>query len=83
MANHLSAVKRARQTERRTERNRTNTSKLRTQLRELRESIAKGNKADAEQTYRQTVSKTRMISRDRAESKAGIPIFEDVPDSES
>ena len=56
MANHLSALKRARQTERRTTRNRANTSALRTQLRELRETIAKGDKDAAEQTYRQTVS---------------------------
>jgi small subunit ribosomal protein S20 len=56
MANHLSALKRARQTERRTTRNRANTSSLRTQLRELREIIAKGDKAVAEQTYRKTVS---------------------------
>ena len=56
MANHLSALKRARQTETRTTRNRANTSKLRTQLRELREAIAKGDKAAAEQSYRQTVS---------------------------
>ena len=56
MANHFSALKRARQTERRTTRNRANTSRLRSQLRELRETIAKGDKAAAEQTYRQTVS---------------------------
>jgi len=56
MANHLSALKRARQTERRTVRNRANTSSLRTQLRELREAITKGDKAAAEQTYRKTVS---------------------------
>ena len=56
MANHLSALKRARQTERRTTRNRANTSALRTQLRELRETIAKGDRASAEQLYRQTVS---------------------------
>jgi small subunit ribosomal protein S20 len=56
MANHHSALKRARQTERRTARNRANTSSLRTQLRELRETIAKGDKAAAEQKYRQTVS---------------------------
>jgi small subunit ribosomal protein S20 len=56
MANHLSALKRARQTERRTTRNRANTSALRTQLRELRETIAKGDKAAAEQMYRKTVS---------------------------
>jgi small subunit ribosomal protein S20 len=56
MANHLSALKRARQTERRTTRNRANTSSLRTQLRDLRETIAKGDKTAAEQTYRKTVS---------------------------
>jgi small subunit ribosomal protein S20 len=56
MANHLSALKRARQTEHRTARNRANTSRLRTQLRELREIIAKGDKAAAEQLYRETVS---------------------------
>jgi small subunit ribosomal protein S20 len=56
MANHQSALKRARQTESRTTRNRANASKLRTQLRELRETIAKGDKAAAEQSYRQTVS---------------------------
>jgi len=56
MANHFSALKRARQTERRTARNRANTSRLRTQLRELREAIEKGDKAAAEQMYRQTVS---------------------------
>ena len=56
MANHLSALKRARQTERRTTRNRANTSSLRSQLRDLRETIAKGDKAAAEQAYRKTVS---------------------------
>ena len=56
MANHASALKRARQTERRTARNRANTSSLRTQLRDLRESIEKGDKAAAELVYRKTVS---------------------------
>jgi len=56
MANHQSALKRARQTEKRTAVNRANASRLRTQLRELRESIEKGSKADAEQVYRATVS---------------------------
>jgi len=56
MANHFSALKRARQTERRTTRNRANTSRLRTQLRDLRETIEKGDKAAAEQMYRETVS---------------------------
>jgi small subunit ribosomal protein S20 len=56
MANHFSALKRARQTEKRTDRNRANTSRLRTSLRELRESLAKGDKAAAQQVFRQTVS---------------------------
>jgi small subunit ribosomal protein S20 len=56
MANHLSALKRARQTVKRTATNRTNTSRLRTSLRELREALATGDKATADKTYRQTVS---------------------------
>ena len=56
MANHFSALKRARQTEKRTARNRANTSRLRSRLRQLRESIAKGDKPGAEQVYRETVS---------------------------
>jgi small subunit ribosomal protein S20 len=56
MANHFSALKRVRQTERRTSRNRGNTSRLRTALRDLREALAKGDKTAAEQTYRKTVS---------------------------
>ena len=56
MANHFSALKRARQTETRSARNRNNTSRLRTALRELREALAKGDKTAAEQVFRQTVS---------------------------
>ena len=56
MANHFSALKRARQTEKRTATNRANTSRLRTQLRDLRESIEKGDKTAASEMYRQTVS---------------------------
>jgi small subunit ribosomal protein S20 len=56
MANHYSALKRARQTIKRTTTNRANTSRLRTALRTLRETIEKGDKQAAEQTYRQTVS---------------------------
>ena len=56
MANHFSALKRVRQTERRTTRNRSNTSRLRTALRDMREALAKGDKAAAEQSYRKTVS---------------------------
>jgi small subunit ribosomal protein S20 len=56
MANHFSALKRARQTEKRTARNRANTSQLRTSLRDMRESLQKGDKNAASQTYRETVS---------------------------
>jgi small subunit ribosomal protein S20 len=56
MANHFSALKRARQSEKRTARNRANRSRLRTALRDLREALAKGDKQAAEQTYRQTAS---------------------------
>ncbi|HWY59065.1 MAG TPA: 30S ribosomal protein S20 [Terriglobales bacterium] len=56
MANHFSALKRARQTEKRTLRNRANTSRLRSMLRDLRESLAKGDQQNADQVFRQTVS---------------------------
>ena len=56
MANHFSALKRARQTVKRTVRNRANSSQLRTALRSLRESLEKGDKTAAGQTYRETVS---------------------------
>ena len=56
MADHFSALKRARQTETRTAQNRSNSSRLRSELRGLREALAKGDKAAAQQTFRQTVS---------------------------
>jgi len=56
MANHFSALKRARQTTKRTARNRANASRLRTQLRSLREALAKGDKSAAEKIYRETAS---------------------------
>ena len=56
MANHFSALKRVRQTEKRTVRNRANASLLRGQLRELREALAKGDKSAAEVVYRKTAS---------------------------
>ncbi|PYX93293.1 MAG: 30S ribosomal protein S20, partial [Acidobacteria bacterium] len=56
MANHFSALKRARQNPKRADRNHANRSRLRSALRELRESLAKGDKQSAEQTFRQTVS---------------------------
>jgi small subunit ribosomal protein S20 len=56
MANHFSALKRARQTQKRTVTNRANTSHLRSALREIREIIARADKASADRTYRETVS---------------------------
>jgi len=56
MANHLSALKRARQTETRAERNRSNTSRLRSALRDMREALAKGDKATATQIFSKTAS---------------------------
>jgi small subunit ribosomal protein S20 len=56
MANHVSALKRARQTERRTEANRANRTRVRTSLRALREALAKGDKTAATDQYRATVS---------------------------
>jgi small subunit ribosomal protein S20 len=56
MANHFSALKRARQTVRRTAANRANRSRLRSSLRQMRESLAKGDQQTAEQAFRQTVS---------------------------
>jgi len=47
MANHYSALKRARQTERKTVANRANKSRLRSALRAMREAIAKGDKVAA------------------------------------
>jgi small subunit ribosomal protein S20 len=56
MANHFSALKRARQTEKRTHRNRVNRSRLRSELRRLKEALAAGNKETAAAMYRETVS---------------------------
>jgi small subunit ribosomal protein S20 len=56
MANHFSALKRTRQTETRTTRNRSNSSRLRSELRGLREALAKGDEASAQQIFRKTVS---------------------------
>jgi small subunit ribosomal protein S20 len=56
MANHFSALKRARQTETRTVRNRSNSSRLRSELRGLREALAKADKTSAQHIFRKTVS---------------------------
>ena len=56
MANHFSALKRARQTERREVINQANSSRLRGQIRVFRESLAGKDKKAAEASYRETVS---------------------------
>ncbi len=56
MANHVSALKRVRQTKTRTEVNRSNRSRVRTSLRALRDAIAKGDATAAQAQYRSTVS---------------------------
>jgi len=56
MANHVSSLKRARQTVTRTEVNRANRSTMRTSLRALREAIAKGDVKAAQEQYRATAS---------------------------
>ena len=56
MANHVSSLKRARQTETKTAANRSNKSKLRGSLRILREAITAGDKKTIAATYSETVS---------------------------
>ncbi len=56
MANHVSSLKRARQTITKTADNRANKTKLRGTLRTLREAIADGNKKTIAATYSATVS---------------------------
>jgi small subunit ribosomal protein S20 len=56
MANHVSSLKRARQTVAKTAVNRSNKSKLKGTLRLLRESILKGDHAAATAQYRETAS---------------------------
>jgi small subunit ribosomal protein S20 len=56
MANHVSALKRARQTVTRTTANRINKSRVRKSLRALREAITKGDSAAVNAQYSKTVS---------------------------
>src|ERR1039458_9804318 len=56
MANHVSSLKRARQTVTRTEVKRANRSRVRSSLRALREAITKGDVKVAQTQYRETVS---------------------------
>ena len=56
MANHVSSLKRARQTETRTAVNRANRSQVRSSLRSLREALTKGDAKSAQEQFRATVS---------------------------
>jgi len=56
MANHVSSLKRARQTVTRTEVNRANRTRVRGSLRLLREALVKGDKKAAQAHYSGTVS---------------------------
>lgn len=56
MANHKSAEKRVRQTEKKNAVNRSNRSKLRTQIKSLRAAVASGDKAASEAILFPTVS---------------------------
>ena len=56
MANHVSSLKRARQTETRTAVNRANRSRVRGSLRLLREALAQGDVKAANEQFRATVA---------------------------
>lgn len=56
MANHVSSLKRARQTVTKTAVNRANRTRVRNSLRSLREALLKGDATEAQTQYRATVS---------------------------
>ena len=56
MANHVSSLKRARQTETKTAANRANRTKFRSSLRALREALTAGDKKNIATAYSATVS---------------------------
>jgi small subunit ribosomal protein S20 len=56
MASHFSALKRARQTEKRTAHNHANASRLRTAIRGFRQVLASGDKQAAQASYGKTIS---------------------------
>ena len=56
MANHVSSLKRARQTVTRTAVNRASRSRVRTSLRAMREALTAGDTKAANEQYRSTVS---------------------------
>ena len=84
MANHVSSLKRARQTIGKTAVNRSNKSKLRGTLRTLREAIAKGDNGELMKVYSSTASlldksvlRTSAFIRDdlALRASAGVSVF--------
>ena len=77
MANHVSALKRARQTETRTEVNRANRSRVRTSLRALREALAKGDaKAAKAQYQRHRLNARQGCAKRRSALQHRLPLQE-------
>lgn len=56
MANHVSALKRVRQTRRRTVRNRANASRVRTAMKKLHTALERGDKKTAAELYPATIA---------------------------
>jgi small subunit ribosomal protein S20 len=56
MANHFSALKRARQTVKRSATNRANSSRVRSELRKMREALTAGDKKAAQAAFQSTSS---------------------------
>lgn len=56
MPNHKSAEKRVRQTAKRNEINKSNRSRLRTQIKKLRAALASGDKAQSQELLQPTIS---------------------------
>lgn len=56
MANHYSSLKRARQTETKSAVNRANKSRLRTQLRKLKDAVTTGDQSQTKAVFSETVS---------------------------
>jgi small subunit ribosomal protein S20 len=55
MANHLSALKRIRQTKKRTERNMARRNRIRTYIRKVEEAVASGDAEAAQAAFRQAM----------------------------
>jgi small subunit ribosomal protein S20 len=79
MANHVSSLKRARQTVTRTEVNRANRSRVRTSLRSLREALSKGDVKAAQTQYRETVSALdKSVQKGVLHQNTALPLQEPV-----